>query len=69
MSFSYNPYKHIDLIQHESGGWGILCDSCGGVSYLFTLNSTIKEIFAMQSSHILNSHKRTPEDFVNWSTE
>jgi hypothetical protein len=68
MSFDYNPYKHIDIVQDDDGEWGIYCSSCGMEKYMFDENATIADLISVQGLHLLNSHKRSPESFASWST-
>lgn len=73
MSFSYNPYKHIELIQrdHDDGRWFWHCHSCGADSDredrpYFLISFDLGELVASFRSHIRNSHNRTEQDFEGW---
>ncbi len=70
MSFDYNPYKHIELVE-EKGYWSWHCHGCGGDSeYDWDPDHDyLQPIIDDYRKHLLNSHKRTPEDFENWSTK
>jgi len=67
MSFMYNPYLHIEVIETNKT-YQLLCCSCGGV---IPLDSTmlLPELFNRQARHIRYSHKLEPDDFKGWGIE
>jgi len=76
MSFSYNPYQHIELLQSDvfKHLWYWHCDSCGADSnrskYIGELPlSQAEDLRKDFFDHLRNSHGRTPEDFAGWSKE
>ena len=75
MSFSYNPLKHIELIETDDGkGCFLYCHGCGwggerrGVVYSFDDEGfSISTPFQDMKNHVKNSHDRTAKDFETWS--
>lgn len=64
MSFTYNPYKHIELIKGEYH-WKWYCHSCGGESEVEYMS--LQNILFSFRQHLKESHGRDPEDFEGWS--
>lgn len=79
MSFSWNPYRHVELIHvdPESDRWIWHCHSCGATSQhgnahanrarLVVPISQAAELIQDFFRHIRVSHARNPADFVDWS--
>jgi hypothetical protein len=68
MSFDYNPFKHIELVETEEGKKVVLhCHSCGWNSSPIPWGRSISEAFAIAKKHIESSHRRTEADFIGWS--
>jgi hypothetical protein len=72
MSFSYNPYEHIELIKAEpknnSFQWRWHCHGCGGDSDIsFAEDHGNGPIIAHYYAHLMRSHNRYPNDFDGWS--
>jgi hypothetical protein len=69
MSFSYNPYAHVEIVI-EGGEVKPYCHGCGkseGWPLDLDLGSSIDLVFALVGEHIRKSHQRTPEDFAAFS--
>ena len=70
MSFSHNPYRHFEFIVHDDGSIRPYCHSCGkSESWTVDANddSPLSVIIELMAGHVFMSHKRTPEDFKEWS--
>lgn len=78
MSFSYNPFKHVELIQCDAdpGLWFWSCHGCGADSYRERKNAGLRvpldrtgELVADFDRHIRTSHRLTPEllERLGWS--
>lgn len=71
MSFNYNPYKHIEVI--DTGDKIVLyCHGCGAeISEWqgndFGLTTHVLALFLAMAQHVKLSHKRTQADFTGWS--
>lgn len=67
MSFSFNPFRYIALIQNDPDdpeAWSIHCEGCGMISRItFGPNDEIQSVVQLAHDHIRHSHKRSPEDF------
>lgn len=82
MSFDYNPFKHIEIVEQPTGGYSWHCHGCGADSHvnrahrpagtirtgtLYGKHTPLIEVFDSFRSHIRISHGRTEDDFSDWS--
>lgn len=67
MSFSYNPYMHIEVIRSDRF-FRVHCHSCGWDGPVMTGNVTVDMAFEVMADHVQHSHARTKEDFTGWSS-
>lgn len=80
MSFSHNPYNHVEFIRkssmkkNEPDLWHWYCQSCGGESddarRAHPLEVNLGSFSALVGdfmAHIWTSHNCRPEDFEGWS--
>ena len=67
MSFSYNPYRHIEILTGDDGRTYLLCSSCGAEIAL--TSDYVSVAFWIMMDHVRDSHKRGPEDFEGWGVE
>lgn len=69
MSFSHNPYKHLEIILNEENGrWYWTCHSCGADAKTDWEAGSPLDVFIDDFfHHIEKSHGRTSEDFEGWS--
>ena len=65
MSWDYNPYQHIELIE-EGFGWKWICYSCGAEMKLKPTDSLIT-LKLDWFKHIKESHGQGKRDFKGWS--
>jgi hypothetical protein len=69
MSFSENPYKHMDIMV-DGVNVAIHCSSCGSERIgdgVLSLNSTIGQARRTFDNHVLVGHRRTRDDFAGWA--
>lgn len=72
MSFSYNPYEHVEVVHDpvapdDPAPLSIYCNSCGGHAGRVSSETTLEIVFSIMATHVRRSHRRTPEDFKTWS--
>jgi hypothetical protein len=67
MSFSYNPYQHIEVLHKEHGNYQLHCPSCGKQWGDWTGTVPARHLFKEVADHVRLSHARTREDFDGWS--
>lgn len=71
MSFSYDPYRHIEIVFDPEIGPSptmvIHCHGCGGDAGRIHSNDPINLAFALMAKHVERRHKRTRDDFKEWS--
>lgn len=68
MSFSYNPYRHIEVVESEDKDmWRGYCHGCGKLLHLRSLETPLSQFVQDVQEHVHISHVRTPEDFEDWS--
>ena len=65
MSFDYNPWQHIEIIEDDKEKIILHCHGCGGDKELKT--DSISDAFTQARIHIETSHGRSKEDFEGWS--
>lgn len=69
MSFTTNPYTHIEIIEDPDTfmlQWK--CNGCGGESKTrFPVTTSVLMIIKDFHAHVKNSHKLTPADVKKWS--
>lgn len=65
MSFSYNPFRHIEIITDTEGVNSLLCDGCGAEITL--ASDYVSDAFWMMMDHLRDRHNSTPDDFAGWS--
>lgn len=68
MSFSHNPYRHMDVVVGEHGEVSLRCDSCGGEleDAALTLSASINTARVIMNRHVRQSHRCVPSDFEGW---
>lgn len=67
MSFSHNPYKHIEFVEKEDGKWVWYCHGCGEECHVGLPIEMASTLLASFKRHLWSSHKRKPDDFDGWS--
>jgi len=67
MSFSYNPFQHIDVLHRPHGSYYLYCHGCGKEWGDWTSIVTAKFLFTKMHDHLVSSHRQTPDDFEEWS--
>jgi hypothetical protein len=64
MSFTHNPYRHMDIVTDEELVVFLRCDSCGAELYhRYTLDTPVRELRRRMDEHIRRDHNRAPSDF------
>lgn len=58
MSFDYNPYKHIEIIQ-EADRYYLYCHGCGGrpLSVSLRRSLSLPTLFYTMGDHVRTSHR------------
>jgi hypothetical protein len=79
MSFSYNPLRHVDIVDappipnysetQDSNTYAVHCHGCGSSRIRVSKFAPTAEAFERIKEHVRTSHNRTEKDFVNWSVE
>lgn len=70
MSFSYNPFKHLDVIEVGVNQWQASCSGCGArVGTIFDRNAPIGIFADAMDRHLRSSHEVTPEHVASWSVD
>lgn len=65
MSFSYNPYKHIEIVEDGKELWSAYCHGCGAVLKGHDSGLTTLSVFiANVEAHLKSSHG----EGINWWT-
>lgn len=71
MSFDYNPFRHIEVVEHEPDHFSWYCHGCGADSHrkgtTYSTVTSIGTVFSAFKAHIRNSHGRTEEEMKDWS--
>lgn len=77
MSFSYNPLKHVDIVDdpptpaysttQNPDTYSIYCHGCGSSRNRILKTAPIELVFKIIEQHVAHSHKRTADDFADWS--
>ena len=68
MSFSYNPFKHYDIIETNVRDYKWYCHSCGAHSEnSYTEHTQLNIIIEDYFRHIKVSHDIESEDVEHWS--
>lgn len=67
MSFDYNPFKHIELVQDEHSPqlWYWYCHGCGAEGELHSMH--LNDLYENYREHLIRGHARFPESFEGWS--
>lgn len=74
MSFDFNPYRVMTLVNDDDGRIYVRCDGCGGDSSrgtdrrAFTGASTFEEFRSWMDQHIWESHRYARKDVAGWGT-
>lgn len=69
MSFSYNPYNHIEVLHRPHGNYKLHCHGCGKTWGDWVGAVPAEYLFGEVATHIERSHARSREDFADWSDE
>jgi hypothetical protein len=77
MSFSYNPLKHIAIVDDpptpgydtdlNPDTYVIYCHGCGNSRNRLPKDAPLTAAFDIMREHVRKSHARTAEDFADWS--
>lgn len=79
MSFDYNPFKHIELVDDppvegysttmDSDTYAIYCHGCGSSKDRIPKDAPASRAFEVMDRHVRRSHNYTPEilDERGWS--
>jgi hypothetical protein len=68
MSFTWNPYRHMDVVVDQDGTVSLRCDGCGAelVNPNLSLSVPIRVARDLMNEHIQRGHQRTRADFEGW---
>ena len=68
MSFTGNPYRHMDVVVDKDGTVSVDCHGCGAVlrSEELTLDVPLRAARSIMDDHIVRNHQRAPSDFEGW---
>lgn len=69
MSFDYNPFKHVELVQSDEDEemWCAHCHSCGANLKPHHEGNSLDVWLRNIKAHLTVSHERDEEDFATWS--
>lgn len=68
MSFSYNPFEHIEVMQDDNDPnlWSAYCHSCGAQLKMHSDETSLKVFIDNTRAHLKSSHDRQPDNFKGW---
>lgn len=68
MSFSYNPFKHLDIVDDgNTYTLVVYCSGCGSERNRIQRTDTVERAFEIMALHLRDSHDYTPEQLKGWS--
>jgi len=67
VSFGYDPYTVMTIVENTDGTFSFLCDSCGGGwRQKLDSGSSLRAMRIMFDGHVRVSHELTREDTATW---